>query len=78
MNDAEAFLAKLKTLSKNNLSACEEAKSLFVYTSLGAIITLWGQLAGTWSVLGWSNVGSYLIFVVGYGFFLFVRPTRRE
>jgi hypothetical protein len=50
------------------------ALSLFVYTTLGAVITLVGQFAGTWGVLGWSSIVSYLIFVVGYGYFVFVRP----
>ena len=50
------------------------ALSLFVYTTLGAVITLLGQFVGTWGALGWSNIVSYLIFVIGYGYFLFVRP----
>ena len=50
------------------------ALSLFVYTTLGAVITLLGQFAGTWGALGWSSIVSYLIFVVGYGYFLWVRP----
>ena len=50
------------------------ALSLFVYATLGAIITLLGQFAGTWGALGWSNMVSYLIFVIGYGYFLFVKP----
>lgn len=47
------------------------ASVLFVYVSLGAIISLIGQLAGIWGPLGWSNLGSYLIFVLGYGYFLY-------
>jgi hypothetical protein len=31
-------------------------------------------MAGTWNALGWSSVISYLIFVLGYGYFLFLRP----
>ena len=50
------------------------AGGLFVYSTLGAIITAWGQLAGTWSALGWSSIISYLIFILGYGYFLFVKP----
>ena len=50
------------------------ALSLFVYTTLGAIIALIGQFAGTWGPLGWSSIISYLIFVIGYGYFLWVRP----
>ena len=48
--------------------------ALFVYTTLGLLLTLIGQLNGTWKPLGWINVASYLIFVLGYGYCLFVRP----
>ena len=52
------------------------ASVLFVYTTLGLVITLIGQLAGTWGVLGWSSIASYLIFVAGYGYFLVIaQPT---
>jgi hypothetical protein len=51
------------------------ALSLFVYTTLGAIIALVGQLAGTWGALGWRSIVSYLIFVIDYGYFLFVNPN---
>jgi hypothetical protein len=50
------------------------AGGLLVYTSLGAIIAVVGQLAGNWGVLGWSSIVSYLIFVLGYAYFLFVKP----
>ncbi len=47
--------------------------ALFVYT-LGLLLTLIGQLNGTWKPLGWINVASYLVFVLGYGYCLFIRP----
>lgn len=50
------------------------AGGLFVYSLLGAILAAWGQFAGTWNALGWSSVVSYLIFVLGYGYFLFLKP----
>ena len=50
------------------------AGGLLVYSILGAIITAGGQFAGTWSALGWSSIVSYLIFVLGYGYFLFLKP----
>ena len=50
------------------------AGGLLVYTTLGAVISSWGQLAGNWNVLGWSTIISYLIFVLGYGYFLFLKP----
>jgi hypothetical protein len=48
---------------------------LLVYTSLGLVITLLGQLAGRWGLLGWSTIVTYLIFVLGYFYFLFIKPT---
>jgi len=51
------------------------AGGLLVYSTLGAIITAWGQFAGTWSALGWSSIVSYLIFVLGYAYFLFLKPA---
>jgi hypothetical protein len=51
------------------------ASGLLIYTALGAIITAWGQLSGTWSALGWSSIISYLIFVLGYAYFLFFKPN---
>jgi len=50
------------------------AGGLLLYTTIGAVICTLGQLAGTWSVLGWSIILSYLIFVLGYGHFLFLKP----
>jgi len=49
------------------------AGGLLLYTTIGAVISTWGQLAGTWSVLGWSTIISYLIFVLGDGYFLFLK-----
>ena len=48
--------------------------ALFVYVTLGLLLTLIGQLNGTWKPLGWINVATYLIFVLGYGYCLFIRP----
>jgi len=49
---------------------------LFGYTTLGMVIAIWGQISGTWNTLGWSSVISYLIFVLGYGYFLLFRPEE--
>lgn len=51
------------------------ASGFLIYTGLGAIITTWGQVSGTWSALGWSSIISYLIFVLGYAYFLFFKPN---
>lgn len=50
------------------------AGAILVYMSLGLIISLLGQLAGHWGLLGWSTIVTYLIFVVGYTYFLFIKP----
>ncbi|MFX0094779.1 MAG: hypothetical protein ACFFBD_23785, partial [Candidatus Hodarchaeota archaeon] len=54
------------------------AISLLVYTTLGAVITVLGQLAVTWNLFGWSSVLTYVIFVIGYAYFIFIRPEEGE
>jgi len=58
----------------DRLSRRMVAGGLLVYTTLGVVISTWGQLAGNWNALGWSTIISYLIFVRGYGYFLFLKP----
>ena len=48
------------------------AAGLWTYVTLGLIITLGGQLRDIWGVWGWLNVASYGIFVIGYGYYLFI------
>ena len=43
---------------------------LFIYTGLGAIISLMSQLAGNWNMLGWSNFLVYFFIARGYALFL--------
>jgi hypothetical protein len=43
---------------------------LFIYTGLGAIISLMSQLAGNWNMLGWSNFLVYFFLALGYALFL--------
>ena len=54
------------------------AGGLFLYTTLGTILTTYGQIRGTWSALGWSSAVSYLFFVLGYGYFLFLKPLTQR
>jgi hypothetical protein len=49
---------------------------LLGYTTLGLVIAIWGQISGTWNALGWSSVISYLVFVLGYGYFLVLRSEE--
>ncbi len=46
---------------------------LFVYDGLAFIVTLVAVISGVMSAFGWSAVGIYLFFTVGYGYFQFVK-----
>ena len=79
---AALVLVTLLTYGASRLKNIEArrviALSLLVYTTLGAIIALLGQLVGTWNIFGWSSIATYVIFVIGYGYFLFIRPEEEE
>jgi hypothetical protein len=42
----------------------------FVGSVVGAAIAVTGELAHTVNALGWSTVAIYVIFVLGYGYFM--------
>jgi hypothetical protein len=42
--------------------------------SVGAVVLLWGQLAGVFNVLGWLMVVTYAFFAVAYGVLWWNRP----
>jgi hypothetical protein len=46
------------------------ALAVFVGDAVGFIIVLMAKLSGTANVLGWSTVALYLVFVMGFGYFL--------
>ena len=48
--------------------------ALFVYDGLGFIVALVAVLSGVMSAFGWSVVGIYLFFTLGFGYFRFVKP----
>lgn len=48
------------------------ARNLFIYTSIGFISLLFSQMSGHWNRWGWLNILSYLIFVIGYGYLLWL------
>ncbi len=50
------------------------AQALLIYTALGLVIALVGQLAGNWGPLGWTNCLTYLLVAGGYSYFVFLRP----
>lgn len=49
--------------------------AFFVSWAVGFVCALIGQLSGVVNALGWSNVGLYLLFALGYAYFQFMRPS---
>jgi len=47
---------------------------LFIYDGLAFIVTLVAVVTGIMNAFGWSAVGIYLFFTVGYGYFQLVKP----
>jgi len=48
---------------------------LFIYDGLAFIVTLVAVVTGIMNAFGWSAVGIYLFFTVGYGYFQLVKPS---
>ena len=49
---------------------------LFVYDGINFIVTLIAVITGILSAFGWSAVGIYLFFTIGFGYFQLVKqPT---
>ncbi len=46
--------------------------------AVGFVVALTGQLAGVANALGWSTVAIYLLLALGYGYFLFARPSGEQ
>jgi len=46
---------------------------LFVYDGINFIVTLIAVVSGIMSAFGWSAVGIYLFFTIGYGYFQFTK-----
>jgi hypothetical protein len=51
------------------------AISLFVFEVVGFAVSLLGMLSQVMSITGWVVVGLFLVFTLGYAYFLFVRPS---
>jgi hypothetical protein len=43
--------------------------------ALGGIVSLYGTLSGTLGAFGWSAVGLDVVITLGFGYFLFVKPS---
>ena len=49
--------------------------SLFVFEVVGLAVSLLGMLSKVMNVAGWAIVGLFLLFALGYGYFLFMQPS---
>jgi hypothetical protein len=52
------------------------ATSLFVFQVIGFALSLLGMLSKIMSVTGWVLVGLFLLFALGYAYFLFVKQSE--
>ncbi len=50
--------------------------SLLIADIIGFIVALSGQLSGNINALGWINVALWLFFVLGLGYFRFLKPDK--
>ena len=48
---------------------------LFIYHFLNSIVTFVAVITGIMSAFGWSAFAIYLFFMVGFGYFQFVKPS---
>ena len=47
--------------------------ALLIGNAIGFVVALIGQLNNVIGTLGWSSVAIYLLFVIGYGYFQFIK-----
>jgi hypothetical protein len=50
--------------------------SLFIFDVIGLAVSLLGMLSKVMNVTGWGIVALFLIFALGYGYFLFMQPSE--
>jgi hypothetical protein len=50
-------------------------RALFVFNGLALVVTLLAQLNGVANALGWSSVAIFLLFAIGYAYFLWPKPA---
>lgn len=48
---------------------------LLIYDGIGFIVTLFATLTGVMSAFGWTAVGIYLFFTVGFGYYEFAKHS---
>ena len=49
--------------------------AFFITYSIAMIVTIIDVLSGLGNALGWSSIALYLLLLLGFGYFLFVRPN---
>ncbi len=49
--------------------------AFFLSYSIAMIVTIIDVLSGLGNALGWSSVAIYLLMLLGFGYFLFVKPS---
>ena len=50
--------------------------SLFVFEVIGLAVSLLGMLSKVMNLTGWAIVAIFLLFALGYGYFLFMKPSE--
>ena len=51
------------------------ALALLIQDFVGLVASIEIQLSGSVNAFGWSNLGLYGLLVLGYAYFLFIRPS---
>lgn len=51
---------------------------LSVYDAIGFVVAVLATLSGIMNVLGWSVVLIYLVIALGFGYFLFKKPSASD
>ncbi|MEE8430000.1 MAG: hypothetical protein V3S16_02010 [Candidatus Desulfatibia sp.] len=49
--------------------------ALLISDVVGIIVAVLGTLSGVMNAVGWSAVGIYLLFALGYAYFQFMKPS---
>ncbi len=52
------------------------AVGFFVYFLIGTVVWLLDQIARGWILFGWVTFFLLLLFMIGYGYFLFIHPEK--
>jgi hypothetical protein len=76
-----AFFLGLAVLSwmSRNVTAPDAIRAIllafFISYSIAMIIAIIDILSGLGNALGWSSVAIYLLLLLGFGYYLFVKPS---